>query len=60
MKKIVITIGIMTLRKNSKRILTTLKFDVKLAKNFRQKTHLVADGHLIKPPNSVTYSTVVA
>ena len=35
-------------------------FDVKLGENFRRKARMVAGGHKTSPPNSVTYSSVVA
>ena len=36
-----------------------LIFDVKLSKIFRRKARVVADGHLVETPVSITYSTVV-
>ena len=35
-------------------------FDIKLGENFRRKARMVAGGHKTKPPNSVTYSSVVS
>ena len=42
-------------------ITTRIIFDIKLGENFRQnKARLVADGHKIEPPGSVTYSSIVS
>ena len=35
-------------------------FDIKLGENFRRKARMMAGGHKTKPPNSVTYSSVVS
>jgi len=35
-------------------------FDIKLSENFRRKARLVADGHKLPTPSSVTYSSVVS
>ena len=32
---------------------------MKLSENFRRMERFVADGHLVKTPESITYSTVV-
>jgi hypothetical protein len=37
-----------------------LVFNVKLGENFRRKARYCADGHKMKTPSSVTYSTVVS
>ena len=43
-----------------KQITAHLIFDVKLGENFRRKARLVADGHKMDTPASMTYSTVVS
>jgi hypothetical protein len=35
-------------------------FDVKLGKNFRRKARFVAGGHMIDPPATLTYSSIVS
>ena len=37
-----------------------LVFDLKLSEGFRRKARYCAGGHKMKPPSSVTYSTVVS
>ena len=34
-------------------------FDIKLCENFRRKARMVAGGHTMNTPSSVTYSSVV-
>ena len=43
-----------------KQITAHLSFYVKLGENFRRKARLVADGHKMDTPASMTYSTVVS
>ena len=35
-------------------------FDIKMGGKFTIKSRLVADGHTIAPPSSITYSSVVS
>ena len=35
-------------------------FDIKLGENFRRKARMVAGGHTMKTPSSITYSSVVS
>ena len=35
-------------------------FDIKLGENFRRRARMVAGGHNMKTPSSVTYSSVVS
>lgn len=43
-----------------KQITGHMIYDVKLAENFRRKSCFVADGHMVKTPASITYSTVAS
>ena len=35
-------------------------FDIKIGKGFRRKARMVAGGHMIEAPSSITYSSVVS
>jgi len=35
-------------------------FDVKMGENFRRKARMVAGGHMMESPSSLTYSSVVS